>query len=49
MKRIRCEVFLRVAGYYRPVNQWNNGKREEFNERKTYVIKDEQEECDGQE
>ncbi len=31
---IPAEVFSRVSGYFRPVNQWNNGKREEFSLRK---------------
>ncbi len=26
----RCEVYSRVVGYLRPVNQWNDGKREEY-------------------
>ncbi len=33
-----CEVFSRVVGYYRPVMQWNLGKREEFKDRKEYGI-----------
>ncbi|MBN1870799.1 MAG: ribonucleoside triphosphate reductase [Candidatus Omnitrophica bacterium] len=33
-----CEVYSRVVGYLRPVQQWNNGKREEFGMRKTYKI-----------
>lgn len=32
----RCEVFSRVVGYFRPVNQWNLGKQEEFRERKEF-------------
>lgn len=32
------EVFSRVVGYIRPVKQWNEGKREEFEARKTFVI-----------
>lgn len=31
-----CEVYSRVVGYLRPVQQWNKGKKEEFKERKTY-------------
>jgi hypothetical protein len=27
---VPAEVFSRVSGYFRPVNQWNKGKREEF-------------------
>ncbi len=30
------EVYSRVVGYLRPVKQWNDGKRAEFNLRKTY-------------
>ena len=30
---VRCEVFSRVVGYIRPVNQWNDGKQEEFRQR----------------
>lgn len=36
-KATQCEVYSRVVGYLRPVNQWNNGKREEFSERKIYA------------
>lgn len=32
----KCEIFSRVCGYYRPVNQWNCGKKQEFKERKTF-------------
>ena len=31
-----CEVYSRVVGYLRPVDQWNAGKQEEFRERKTF-------------
>ena len=33
-----AEVWSRIVGYYRPVQNWNRGKREEFKERKTFVI-----------
>ena len=33
-----CEVYSRVVGYLRPVQQWNKGKKQEFNERKTYKL-----------
>jgi ribonucleoside-triphosphate reductase (formate) len=33
-----CEVYSRVVGYLRPVNQWNKGKKEEFFTRKTYCV-----------
>ncbi len=33
-----CEVYSRIVGYIRPVQQWHVGKQEEFKDRKTYVI-----------
>ena len=33
MKKIPCEIYSRVVGYFQPVSQWNKGKREEFRER----------------
>jgi hypothetical protein len=38
VRRIAVEVYSRVVGYFRPVNQWNKGKREEFGERKPYSL-----------
>ncbi len=35
------EVYSRVVGYLRPVNQWNAGKQAEFAARSTYRISDE--------
>lgn len=35
-QRTRCEVYSRVIGYIRPVNNWNEGKRAEWKERVTY-------------
>jgi len=29
----KCEVYSRVVGYYRPVTNWNIGKRMEFKDR----------------
>ncbi len=34
----KTEVYSRITGYYRPVQNWNDGKREEFKETKTYDI-----------
>ncbi len=31
-----CEVYSRVVGYLRPVDQWNDGKQAEFAMRKTF-------------
>ncbi|MFZ2071246.1 MAG: ribonucleoside triphosphate reductase [Halobacteriota archaeon] len=33
-----AEVYSRVVGYLRPVNQWNEGKRAEFRIRKAFVV-----------
>ena len=32
----RCEIYSRIVGYIRPVEQWNDGKRAEFEQRKTF-------------
>lgn len=34
--RQKCEVFSRAMGYYRPVENFNIGKRAEYEERKTF-------------
>ncbi len=34
----KTEVYSRITGYYRPVQNWNDGKTAEFKERKTYNI-----------
>lgn len=39
-ERTECEIWSRVMGYFRPVNQWNVGKRQEFADRRVYTIKD---------
>jgi len=31
-----CEIYSRVVGYYRPVQGWNKGKQQEYDERKEY-------------
>ena len=33
-----AEVYSRITGYYRPVQNWNVGKTQEYNERREYVI-----------
>jgi len=38
VKAIQCEVYSRVVGYYRPVRNWNKGKKEEFKDRKYIEI-----------
>ena len=39
MKKIKPEIYSRVAGYFRPVHNWNKGKKEEFRQRKTQDVK----------
>lgn len=34
----RTEVYSRVCGFFRPVQQWNKGKREEFKERREFAV-----------
>ncbi|MBU1033245.1 MAG: ribonucleoside triphosphate reductase [Patescibacteria group bacterium] len=34
----KCEIWSRIVGYFRPVDQWNKGKKSEYHERKEYVI-----------
>ncbi|WP_027721632.1 ribonucleoside triphosphate reductase [Maridesulfovibrio zosterae] len=31
------EVYTRIVGYYRPVKQWNAGKKEEYRDRQEYI------------
>jgi len=33
-----CEVYSRVVGYLRPVQQWNFGKKQEFKDRKEFKL-----------
>ena len=39
VKKVPCEVYSRVVGYYRPITNWNLGKQQEFKERKTFRLK----------
>lgn len=34
----KCEIYSRVCGYFRPVSNWNKGKKEEFQDRKVFHI-----------
>ena len=36
-----CEVYSRVVGYIRPVQQWHKGKRQEYGERKEFIVSSE--------
>lgn len=35
----KAEVYSRITGYYRPVQNWNEGKTQEYKNRKLYDIK----------
>jgi ribonucleoside-triphosphate reductase len=37
-KRTECEIYSRVVGYIRPVNQWNDGKKAEYTDRVTFDL-----------
>ena len=44
-EQLRCplcgrqtEVYSRVVGYYRPVQNWHKGKQEEYRQRRTYAV-----------
>jgi anaerobic ribonucleoside-triphosphate reductase len=37
-ERQRCEVWTRIMGYFRPVSDWNVGKRGEHAERVFYKM-----------
>ena len=34
----KTEVYSRITGYYRPVQNWNDGKAQEFKDRKVYDV-----------
>ena len=36
--RVPCEVYSRIVGYLRPVANWNDGKKAEFADRKTFAV-----------
>ena len=39
-KTTECEIYSRVVGYIRPVNQWNKGKQQEFRDRTTFDLRE---------
>ena len=43
VKRVRCEVYSRIVGYLRPVQNWAKHKQLEFEQRKNFVIETEEE------
>lgn len=37
-ERTRCETWTRVMGYFRPVDNFNIGKKQEYAERKCFSL-----------
>lgn len=38
MKKVPCEIYSRVVGYFRPIQNWNLGKIAEFEDRVPYSV-----------
>ncbi len=38
--KVPCEVYSRIVGYLRPVQNWHAGKQQEFRERKLFQVSD---------
>ena len=34
----KCEIYSRIVGDFRPVENWNKGKKEEWKERVKYKV-----------
>ena len=34
----KTEVYSRVVGFFRPVQQWNKGKKEEYKDRVEFLV-----------
>ena len=37
-RKVPCEVYSRIVGYLRPIQNWNKGKQQEFADRRTYEV-----------
>lgn len=37
-KRTKCEIYSRVVGYLRPIDQWNDGKKAEYDDRVVFKV-----------
>ena len=35
---VPCEVYSRIVGYLRPVQAWNDAKRQEFEDRRVFDV-----------
>ncbi len=40
MKKVPCEVYSRIVGYFRPIQNWNIGKKKEFEQRVEYDLEE---------
>lgn len=38
-----CKIFSRVNGWYTSIDSWNKGKVAEYNDRKTYIVDEDEE------
>jgi len=38
MGKCKVEVYSRVTGFFRPIQEWNKGKASEFKDRKKYDL-----------
>jgi len=37
-RKMPCEVYSRIVGYLRPVQNWNKAKQQEFEDRRLYQV-----------
>jgi anaerobic ribonucleoside-triphosphate reductase len=42
-RKVPCEVYSRIVGYLRPVQNWNKGKKQEFADRRPYRVRSDSE------
>lgn len=33
-----CSVYSRIVGYFSPIHQWNDGKKQEWKDRKFFIL-----------
>jgi ribonucleoside-triphosphate reductase len=38
-ERTKCEIYARCVGYIRPIDNWNDGKVEEYKSRRNFDYK----------
>jgi ribonucleoside-triphosphate reductase len=42
VKAMPCETYSRIVGYFRPISNWNVGKKEEYNDRQELILNKEE-------